>query len=167
VELTPRTAPGSGSAAGARRRRSPWAYGVLVVVLAGLAVVVYQGLTQASLYFYNADEAVAQRADLGDKRFRLQGLVVGQPDPTEEGIAFVVAYDDVEVEVHHEGDPPELFDVGIPVVLEGRWDPSGDFFASDRILVKHSEQYEADNEDRLVDAERGGPSDGSGDRTSP
>jgi cytochrome c-type biogenesis protein CcmE len=42
------------------------------------------------------------------------------------------------------------------VVLEGRWDPSGDFFASDRILVKHSEQYESDNEDRLKDAEQHG-----------
>lgn len=167
MELTPRAAPASEPVSGARRRRSPWAYGVLLVVLVALAVVVYQGLTSASLYFYNADEAVAQRADLGDKRFRLQGLVVGQPDPTDDGIAFAVAYNDVEVDVRHQGDPPELFDVGIPVVLEGRWDPSGDFFASDRILVKHSEQYEAENEDRLVDAERGGASDAPGDRTAP
>ena len=26
------------------------------------------------------------------------------------------------VDVHHDGDPPELFEPGIPVVLEGRWD---------------------------------------------
>ena len=53
-------------------------------------------------------------------------------------------------------------------MLEGRWDPSGDFFASDRILVKHSEQYEADNEGRLKDAEQNGtvPAD-SGTSTAP
>lgn len=156
MELTPRTSPATDAPTVARRRRSPWAYGALAAVLLGLGVVVYQGLTSASLYFYNADEAVAQRADLGDRRFRLQGLVVDQHAATDDGIEFTVAYNDVEVEVHHQGDPPELFDLGIPVVLEGRWDSSGDFFASDRILVKHSEQYEADNPDRIDDAERGG-----------
>jgi len=155
VELTPRPAPTPASTA--RHRRSPWAYGVLLAVLVGLGVVVYQGLTSASLYFYNADEAVAQRDDLGDKRFRLQGLVLGGSiASTEDGVDFTVAYNEVEIEVHHDGDPPELFQPGIPVVLEGRWDPSGDFFASDTIRVKHSEQYEAENEGRLEDAERGG-----------
>src|SRR3546814_10117668 len=53
-----------------RRKRNPWAYGVLVAVLLGLGVVVWQGLTSASLYFYNADEAVEQRDELGGRRFR-------------------------------------------------------------------------------------------------
>lgn len=158
MELTPRTAPAPAGAAPRRARRSPWVYGALVAVLLGLGVVVYQGLTSASLYFYNADEAVAHQADLGAKRFRLQGLVVHQDAPTDDGIEFTVAFNDVEVDVHHQGDPPELFDLGIPVVLEGAWDPSGAFFASDRILVKHSEQYVADNEDRIDAAERGGTS---------
>lgn len=156
MELTPRTAPDP-SEPRSRHRRSPWAYGVLMAVLLGLGVVVYQGLTSASLYFYNADEAVAQRGDLGDKRFRLQGTVLGDSIvPTDHGVEFTVAFDGVPVEVHHDGDPPELFQPGIPVVLEGRWDSSGDFFASDTIRVKHSEQYQADNGDRLDDAERGG-----------
>lgn len=151
MELTPRPAPET------RRRRSPWAYGALVAVLFGLGVVVYQGLTSASLYFYNADEAVAQRADLGDRRFRLQGTVLGESIvATEQGVDFTVAFNGVQVDVHHDGDPPELFQPGIPVVLEGRWSSSGDVFASDTIRVKHSEQYQADNEDRLDDAERGG-----------
>jgi cytochrome c-type biogenesis protein CcmE len=151
VELTPRPAPAT------RRRRSPWAYGVLVAVLLGLGLVVYQGLTSASLYFYNADEAVAQRDDLGDKRFRLQGTVLGETiESTDDGVDFTVAFNGVQVDVHHDGDPPELFQAGIPVVLEGRWAATGDVFASDTIRVKHSEQYEADNGDRLDDAERGG-----------
>jgi cytochrome c-type biogenesis protein CcmE len=158
MELTPRTAADPGGIT--RHRRSPWAYGALLAVLLGLGVVVYQGLTSASLYFYNADEAVAQRADLGDKRFRLQGPVQeGSVTSTGLGVDFTVSYNGVDVDVHHDGDPPELFQPGIPVVVEGRWDPSGGFFASDTIRVKHSEQYQADNGDRLDDAERGGTVD--------
>ena len=32
-------------------------------------------------------------------------------------------------------------------------------FASDRILVKHSSEYEAENPDRIDDADQGGDSD--------
>lgn len=153
MELSPRTAPDPSGAVATRRRRSPWAYGALVVVLVGLGVVAYQGLTSASLYFYNADEAVEQKADLGDKRFRLHGSVLNDVESIPEGgITFTVKFNGVGVPARHDGDPPELFEPGIPVVLEGRWSPAGDAFMSDRIIVKHSEQYEADNGDRLDDA---------------
>jgi len=66
-------------------------------------------------------------------------------------VRFDVAHDDVTVAVAHQGDPPELFQPGIPVVLEGHWD--GDTFASDRILVRHSSEYEAENGDRLDEAD--------------
>ena len=156
MELTPRTSEADGPARRPRKRRSPLAYGTMVAVLIGLGVVVYQGLTSASLYFYNADEAVEQRDDLGDRRFRLQGSVLGESiEQTGTGIAFTVAYDRVQVDVVHAGDPPELFEPGLPVVLEGRWSSAGDVFESDRILVKHSEEYEADNEERLDEAEDG------------
>jgi len=157
MELTPRV---TSEPSGARtRRRRPLAYAVLVVVLLGLGVVVYQGLTSASLYFYNADEAVAQRADLGGRRFRLQGTVLpGSISSTHAGVEFTVAYAGEQVTVRHDGDPPELFQAGIPVVLEGRWDASSPYFLSDAIRVKHSEQYEADNGDRITEAEQRGTS---------
>ena len=159
MELSPRTAPETPGANTPRRRRSPWAYGALVLVLVGIGVVAYQALSSASLYFYNADEAVAQKADLGDKRFRLQGSVLDDVEVTPAGVAFTVKYNDVEVPVEHDGDPPELFEPGIPVVLEGHWAATGDTFQSDRILVKHSEEYEAENGDRLEDAEDGKTAD--------
>ncbi len=154
MELTPRTSPDAPSTS--PRRRSRWIYAVLVAVLVGLGVVVYQGLSSASLYFYNADEAVAKQAELGNRRFRLQGTVLGDSlRPTVDGVNFTVAFDDVSVEVHHVGDPPELFQPGIPVVVEGRWDASGEYFDSDTIRVKHSEQYKSANSGRLAEAERG------------
>jgi len=47
-----------------------------VVVLAALGFLVVRGLGNATLYFRTADEAVAQKQQLGDKRFRIEGSVV-------------------------------------------------------------------------------------------
>ncbi len=155
MELTPRTAPDP-STPTSRSRRSPWAYVVLVAVLVGIGVVAYQGLTSASLYFYNADEAVEQRADLGDKRIRVQGVVQTEAEPLDAGlVAFTIEFNEVPIDVVHDGAPPELFSLGTPVLVEGRWSADDDVFRSDEIIVKHDEQYEAENEDRLEDAEDG------------
>jgi cytochrome c-type biogenesis protein CcmE len=174
MELTPRTTtdttagtatetPADGSPPAsprpprsALRRWLPLAVvGVVVVVL---GVLVVKGLSEATLYFRNADEAVAQREELGDQRFRLQGTVVDDGVETADGVNFDVTYDDVDVTVHHVGDPPQLFRPGVPVVLEGSWDPSGEFFSSDRMLVKHDAEYESreDYRERVDEAEEGG-----------
>jgi cytochrome c-type biogenesis protein CcmE len=163
VELTPRTLdPGDHDQAGGSPRRRPtrshrrWLpLLVLVVVAGGLGLFAYKGLNDATLYFRNADEAVAQRDSLGDKRFRLQGTVTGEPVEADGVLHFDVAYNGVSVAVSHRGSPPDLFRPGIPVVLEGRWD--GSEFASDRILVKHDESYESrdDYRTRTSEAEQG------------
>jgi cytochrome c-type biogenesis protein CcmE len=175
VELTPRTfdddtgADGGGpvatrSRAGRQRRRRRWLpLAVLGVVLVALGVLVYKGLSDATLYFRNADEAVAQRESLGTKRFRLQGTVTGQPAEADGVVSFVVAFNGASVDVHHVGSPPELFRPGIPVVLEGHWDESGAAFDSDRIMIKHDATYESDDDyrQRMREAQQGGsaPSD--------
>ena len=159
MELSPRTAPEAPGAATSRGSRSPWAYGALALVLLGIGVVAYQALSSASRYYYNADEAVAQKDELGERSFQVQGLVRDDVESASDGVTFTITFNDVDVSVHHDGDPPELFEPGIPVVLEGAWAASGDTFQSDRILVKHSEEYEAENRSRLDDAEDGESTD--------
>ena len=169
MELTPRTYEGGDEGTDARvgprpaRRRRRWLpLAVLAAVVLGLGVLVYKGLSDASLYFRNADEAVAQRDALGDRRFRLQGTVVGEPATEGETVSFAVAYNGVEVPVVHTGTPPDMFRPGIPVVLEGRWRDGAEVFESDRMLVKHDESYESrdDYDDRVDDAEQGGGTGG-------
>ena len=162
MELSPRTAPTHRERSPPRRRRSPWAYGALVLVLVGIGVVAYQALSSASLYFYNADEAVEQKAaELGDQRFRVQGwcTTTSSRGPTATASPSRSGTTASRCPVEHDGDPPELFEPGIPVVLEGHWAGSGEAFKSDRILVKHSEEYQAENGDRLDDAEDGETAD--------
>ena len=121
------------------------------VVVAG--VLLWQGLSNATVYFKTVDEAVAQRAELGDRRFRVEGVVVdGSVKGDDKGVAFVITNNNVDLSVHHTGDPPELFKPNIPVVLEGRF--QGNHFESDRILVKHTEEYRKDNPDRVKDYDK-------------
>lgn len=123
---------------------------VVVIIAAAIGFLVFKGLGDATVYFKTADEAVAQKAKLGDHRFRVEGAVVTDSvHETTDGVRFEIINAGVVVPVLHRGDPPELFKPGIPVVLEGRWD--GDVYASDRIMVKHTSEYREQNPDRVDD----------------
>ncbi|HEX2850310.1 MAG TPA: cytochrome c maturation protein CcmE [Acidimicrobiales bacterium] len=151
----PAVAPGVPAAARVRARTTnPWRIvAVVVVVLGAVGFLVFKGLGDATVYFRTADEAVAQKAQLGTQRFRVEGAVVdGTVAQDGDHVRFEIISAGVTLPVVHDGDPPELFKAGIPVVLEGRW--QGDHFASDRIMIKHSSEYRAKNSDRLDKAQR-------------
>jgi cytochrome c-type biogenesis protein CcmE len=157
LDLTPRSPRTSRSGAGGQRKW-PW-FVVLVVIVVGIGFVVSKAISDATVFFYNADEAVQMREELGDKRFRLQGTVEsGSTERTADGVAFLVAFNGVEVSVQHRGDPPDMFEDQIPVVLEGHWAQldGQPVFDSDYMLVKHGETYEAENPDRIREAQEGG-----------
>lgn len=128
---------------GNRRRQGAAA----VVVLAAVGMLAFQGLTSATEYFLTAKQAVLQRASLGSKPFRIEGTV--EPGVRQRGqtVRFSIFADGVTVAVVSTGSPPQLFRVGIPVVLDGRW--QGGHFASDLIMVKHSASYTAAHPNRL------------------
>ena len=116
---------------------------VIAIVCGALAFLVVKGLGNATTFYRNADEVVEMRDDLGTKRFRLQGIV--QPGSIRDDgadVEFVVEYNCASVPVHHEGPRPSLFKNGIPVVLEGHFaTKTGSVFESDRIIVRHTEEY--------------------------
>lgn len=123
---------------------------VVVIVLGAVAFLVFKGLGDATVYFKTADEAVADKDELGDRRFRVEGAVVTDSvRQVGDNVEFEIISAGEVVPVVHQGDPPELFKPGIPVVLEGRWD--GDVYASDRIMVKHTTEYREQNPDRVDD----------------
>jgi cytochrome c-type biogenesis protein CcmE len=139
----------------ARRPRNVRVVVLGLVVGAALVFVLVRGLGNATLFFYNVDEAVARRAELGDDRFRLQGTVEAESVArSEDGATFTLGFGGAVAAVRHRGDLPQLFEPGIPVVLEGRFE--GDRFESDRMLVKHSEVYVAENPDRVGGYGEGG-----------
>ena len=130
---------------------------VLAVILGAIAFLVVQGLGNATTFYRNADEAVAQRRSLEGDRFRLQGVVrPGTISATETGVAFVVEWDCVTVPVRHSGNQPAGLKDGIPVVLEGEFQRgSAKTYASDRIMVRHTDNYRTEESKQAeTDAER-------------
>jgi cytochrome c-type biogenesis protein CcmE len=126
-----------------------WAAGAIILVALGF--LVYRGLDDATLYFRTAAEAVEQRDELGTRRFRIQGTVVqGSVEERGEVLGFRIESEGTVVNIVHRGNEPALFKPGIPVVLEGRFAEEGSTFNSDRMLVKHSESYVAENPDRVT-----------------
>ena len=139
--------------------RSRLRLGIVIAVVCGaIAFLLVQGLGNATTFYRNADEAVAARDSLGTKRFRLQGVVApGSIRRDGADVDFLVEYDCVQVPVHHEGSRPPLFKEGIPVVLEGAFvSATADTFASDRIIVRHTEEYRTDESQQAeaTEAER-------------
>lgn len=167
LDLTPRDSE-------VRPRRSSgrrWVALAVLVALGGAVAFILFSARGATLYYKNADEAVAEKASLGSSNFRLQGVVVGTPKKGtgNEPTTFDVAYNDVTVRVVHTGAEPALFKAGMPVVAEGRWNAAGTAFDSSRLLVKHTEnykeadtdgEYEEEHPDRVEESDEnaGGPS---------
>lgn len=130
---------------GSRRRQV-----VAGVVIAGaVAFLLFQGLGNATEYFKTADQAVADRAALGTKQFRIEGTVVNDVKRAGAETSFSIFANNVTVPVLDTEDPPQLFKPGIPVVLEGHWAATGPVFDSDLIMVKHTASYTAAHPDRL------------------
>lgn len=117
------------------------------VILAAVGFVAFQGLTNAEQYFLTTRQAVAQRAQLGTKPFRIEGSVEHDVRQSGNDIRFDIYNQGVTVAVVSSGSPPQLFQPGIPVVLVGHW--QGNVFASDLIMVKHGRRYTAAHPGRL------------------
>ena len=122
------------------RRRAAVAVAACVVAI-GAIIVLAVVLSSNVVYFRTVSEAVAQRSSQGDDRFRMAGEVVpGTLVETRDGVRFEVTDGKATTAVVHHGDPPDLFKGGAPVVCEGHWG-RGDAFASDRILIRHGNDY--------------------------
>jgi cytochrome c-type biogenesis protein CcmE len=133
-----------------------WA--VVAVIVGVLGFVLAKGLGTATLYFREVDRALAERSELGTRRFRIEGVVLDGTikKSTQAGktvVTFTIQQNGADVNVEHRGDPPELFQPNIPVVLEGAFASAtgAPLYRSDRILVRHTNEYKQKNADRVKD----------------
>jgi cytochrome c-type biogenesis protein CcmE len=145
--LLPDGAPGAGSplqafpsprrrkSLGTRRQRVVAA----VVIIGSLGFLTERGLANAIDYYLTANQAVAQRAQLGDKDFRIQGTVLPGLRQVGTTLHFSITSHKVDVRVVSTGTPGQLFRVGMPVVLDGHW--QGDVYSSFQIMVQHGSTY--------------------------
>ncbi len=146
LELTPVDAPAR------PRRRRRRVIGVGVVLVACVAVLLGAGLLRSLNYFETVDQALSQRATLGTKEIRLEGVVKPHTiKRTATGAAFVLTGSgDSWVTVNCAGTPPQLFQANIPVVVVGHFSSAAsNLFVGTQILVKHTSNYIAQHPGRV------------------
>ena len=153
IDLSPRAAVPTA----ARGKKKPWfAYLTLVLVLAAGGVFVFNFLTNAIDYYCNVDEIGKKDGCDVDRNIRIQGVVdKGSVSQSGAVTSFVVTFNGASMPVVLGSKPTGLFQECIPVVVTGKVieDDAGErFFEGDEVLVKHSEEYDAKNEDRVATA---------------
>jgi cytochrome c-type biogenesis protein CcmE len=123
-----------------RRKRRLRYFVAGAILLGAFGFLLAEGISNSLNYFETVNQAVKMRAQLGTTTFRLEGLVVpGSIHRTTTGVDFTVESSGVSEAVVETGQPPQLFQPDIPVVLVGHF--AGSFFSSDQILVDHTSQY--------------------------
>lgn len=148
MDLTPREVSG---APRPRRRILPAVVAVLAAV-GGLAVVAVF-LTSSVDYYCNVDEVGVRDGCADDQRLRVQGNVdEGSLQSRAGQTSFVLSFNGVSLPVDYEGEPGGVFQECIPVVAHGR--VVDGILVATRIEVKHSNEYKAENADRLDQAEK-------------
>jgi cytochrome c-type biogenesis protein CcmE len=150
MDLSPRTSEEETKDARRRRRWAPIAVVVIAVVAGGF--VVTQFLTNAIDYYCNVDEIGQRDGCEEDRRLRVQGVVVEDSLSKESGVTtFELSFNEIILPVAYFGDPGGIFQECIPIVAHGRM--TNGVFDSDRIEVKHSNEYQSKNEVRLDEAD--------------
>jgi cytochrome c-type biogenesis protein CcmE len=158
VDLSPRTTtlPAGDEAPARRPGRKKGPIIVLALVLVVGAIVVGKFLTSAIDYYCNVDEVGVAEKCSGDRRVRVQGtvdqgsLVLGDSEFVER---FTITFNGSDLPVDYAGGEPlpDLFQECIPVVVAGRLRDG--VLVGDAVEVKHSNEYQEANPDRLEQAE--------------
>jgi cytochrome c-type biogenesis protein CcmE len=153
MDLSPRDAVPNAPRVRPKGKKWP-AVLVLVVVLGAGGVLVTQFLGSAIDYFCNVDEIGTKDGCDDSRRLRIQGNVE-ENSVGADGVftTFTMVHNGVAMPVRYQGDPGGVFQECVPVVVHGRLvtdeATGGQVFDGDRIEVKHSNEYEAQNSDRL------------------
>jgi len=120
--------------------------GLMVLIAGGaLAFLAYGGIGENLVYYWSPTEM----ADHGDEaigaQIRLGGVVEEGTlkwDKVTNDLRFNVSDGTKSVPVEGHSVPPQMFREAVGVVVEGTLREDG-VFVSDRLLVKHDNQYQA------------------------
>jgi cytochrome c-type biogenesis protein CcmE len=133
--------PGRSGRRSPTRRRASWRLWAVAVLLAAAAgFLLYKGIGTSLNYYVTVRQALADRTKLAGRTFRLKGIV--QPGTVQHHgdiVDFTVAEGRDRIAVENVGEPPQLFQVGIPVIVQGTF--VGSTFVSHEVIVDHTGNY--------------------------
>ena len=123
----------------------------LLIMFGALGFVSLGNLGENLVYYWDCSEVVEAGEDAFGATIRLGGVVKeGSLDWKAESndLKFEVTDGTHTLKVIATGAPPQMFREGIGVVVEGTMikTSGGSVFKSDRLMVKHSNEYKAPEE---------------------
>lgn len=128
-----------------QNQRRAFLIGAIVVAAGALGLVSFGNIGENLVYYWDP----TQLTEAGDKAqgatIRLGGVVKAGTvnwNADNNSLQFEVTDQKNTVAVVATGAPPQMFREGIGVVVEGTVNGSG-VFQSDRLMVKHSNEYKA------------------------
>jgi len=138
-----------------QRNRRLLIVGALLVASAVLALLAFGGIGENLVYYWSPSELLAAGDTARGASIRLGGLVApGSIERASDGLTlrFAVTDGKATVPIEARAVPPAMFREGIGVVVEGTLDDSGRF-ETERLMVKHDNQYQAPSEGEEPDME--------------
>jgi len=119
----------------------------MVVVLGGFGYLLYGNIGDNIVYFLTPSELLAKGGEAFEKPVRLGGQVKAgsvQWDAQALDLRFVIKDADGEIAVHSTGAPPQMFQTGMGVIVEGRMTRAAGqpLFESTNLMVRHSNEYQ-------------------------
>lgn len=131
-----------------------WIVGGGVLLVAALAVSNLK-FSDNVVYFYTPDEAMAKAAEIETKTIKVGGMVkAGSVVWKPEDLALDFVMSDMkghEIKVAHKGNPPDMFKEMSGVVVEGQISKDGTSMVSQKLMVKHSEEYKKPDTEHSID----------------
>jgi len=115
----------------------------VIVVLGAFAWLLYGNLDKNIVFFLTPQELLAKGVDGYEVPVRLGGQVKPgsvQWNAKTLDLRFAITDGTGEIAVRAKGAPPQMFRDGMGVVVEGRYERSG-LFQATNLLVKHSNEY--------------------------
>lgn len=136
-----------------RRRRRLLAVAAIMVAAGVLAFLAFGGIGENLVYYWSPTELEASGDKAVGATIRLGGLVEpGSIQHSEDGLTlrFAVTDGEASVPITTSSVPPAMFREGVGVVVEGSVNRAGQF-ETQRLLVKHDNQYRAPGEGEELD----------------
>ncbi len=129
-------------------------FGLVALLVAGGALTyLSMGDLGENLVYYWSPTELKEAPNAKNAIVRLGGMVVPGTmnwDRDNSHVTFDVTDGKHTVSVDSNSNPPAMFREGIGVVVEGQLGSDG-IFRSERVMVKHSNEYQAPDEDHKED----------------
>jgi len=126
-------------------RRRLFLGGALLTSAVALGVVGFADIGENLVYYWNPTQVVERGSEAEGATIRMGGVVQSGSvawDEQTSALNFLVSDGTTTLAVNSSGAPPQMFREGIGVVVEGTMGADG-IFVSDRLMVKHSNEYRA------------------------